>query len=94
MENIPLPEGLSAEASKVNALARQLPSRDQGVERPREQQRPRRPKAVVKPKPRGARPQGGGQGRPQGQGEGHPQGQQGGKPNPNRQRRRNRHSNG
>ncbi len=93
MENVPLPEGLSAEASKVNARAKELPQRDQGVERPREQQRPRRPKAVVKAKPRGgARGNAGGQGesRPQGQ----PSGQQGGKPNPNRQRRRNRRSNG
>ncbi|MGX7894160.1 DEAD/DEAH box helicase [Tsuneonella sp. HG222] len=108
MENLDLPEGLAAEASKVNAMARQLPSRDQGVERPREQQRPHRPKAVVKAKPRGApggqggeraRPQGQGQQQARAQGGSGPQGGQGqaggqGRPNPNRNRRRNRRTNG
>lgn len=82
LENVPLPDGLAAEASKVNQRARELPKRDQGVEKPRERQRPRRPKPKVKAKPRSGQPH-----RGLGQGQGHGQGKPVGS-----QRRRNRRS--
>jgi ATP-dependent RNA helicase RhlE len=85
-EELGLPEGLAAEASKVNQRARDLPRRDQGIEQPREHQRPRRPKPKVQAKPRG----GHGGGQPQrGQPQRGPAQQGQGKPGGG-QRRRNR----